>query len=57
MTTGYGPRRVVTVVFLVVALFFVATLLIGQWTSLDEVMASTRSFDWSFQPWLRCSTR
>lgn len=52
MTKGHGPRRVVTIVFLVVALFFVATLLRGQWTSLDEVMASTRSFDWSFDPWL-----
>ena len=51
MTTGRGPRRVVAVGFLVVALFFVATLLRGQWTSLDEVMAATRSFDWSFHPW------
>ena len=52
MTTGRRARRVVTVVFLVVALFFVAMLLRGQWTSLDEVMAATRAFEWSFQPWL-----
>jgi uncharacterized membrane protein YbhN (UPF0104 family) len=38
-------------VFLGVALVFVGALLQGQWTSLDEVMASTRSFDWSFHPW------
>ena len=50
MTTGRGPRRAVTVLFLAVALFFVAMLLRGQWTSLDEVMAATRAFDWSFQP-------
>lgn len=52
MTTGRGPRRVVTVVFLVVALVFVAMLLRGQWGSLDEVMAATRAFEWSFHPWL-----
>ena len=52
MTPGRGPRRMVTVVFLVVALTFVGMLLRGQWTSLDEVMAATRAFDWSFSPWL-----
>ena len=52
MTSGRGPRRVVTVVFLVIALTFVGMLLRGQWTSLDEVMAATRAFDWSFSPWL-----
>ncbi len=52
MTTGRGLRRVVTVLFLVVALLFVGMLLRGQWTSLDEVMAATRAFDWSFRPWL-----
>jgi len=42
-----------TVLFLCVALVFVGVLLRGQWTSLDEIMASTRRFDWTFRPlWL-----
>jgi len=52
VTRGRGARRIVTVLFLCVALAFVGVLLRGQWTSLDEVFESTRSFDWSFNPWL-----
>ena len=51
MTAGPGARRLVTVLFLCIALVFVGVLLWGQWTSLDEIMESTRRFDWSFRPW------
>ena len=52
MTASRGARRFATVLFLGVALAFVVTLLKGQWTSLGEVMAATRTFEWSFRPWL-----
>lgn len=51
MTRDRGSRRILPVLFLCVALVFVGILLRGQWTSLDEVMESTRTFDWSFDPW------
>lgn len=51
MTVGPRARRVVTVLFLCIALVFVGALLRGQWTSLDEILASTRRFEWSFHPW------
>ncbi len=40
------------IAFLAVALVFMVVLLRGQWTSLDEVMASTRAYHWSLRPWL-----
>ena len=51
MTVTPRARRLATFVFLSVALVFVGALLRGQWTSLDEILAATRRFDWSFDPW------
>ena len=51
MTVTPRARRLATFVFLAVALVFVGALLRGQWTSLDEILAATRRFDWSFDPW------
>jgi uncharacterized membrane protein YbhN (UPF0104 family) len=51
VTVGSGARRVVAVLFLCIALVFVWVLLRGQWSSLEEIMSSTRRFDWSFHPW------
>ncbi|MBT8478469.1 MAG: flippase-like domain-containing protein [Gemmatimonadetes bacterium] len=52
MTASRGTRRIMAIAFLAVALIFVVVLLRGQWTSLDEVMASTRAYHWSLRPWL-----
>jgi uncharacterized membrane protein YbhN (UPF0104 family) len=52
MMTESRSRRFATFLFLGAALIFVGLLLRGQWTSLDDVMNSARSFEWSFRPWL-----
>ncbi|NNK48878.1 MAG: hypothetical protein HKP01_08400 [Gemmatimonadetes bacterium] len=52
MTASRGTRRIMAIAFLAVALVFMVVLLRGQWTSLDEVMASTRAYHWSLRPWL-----
>lgn len=52
MTAKRGPRRIAAIAFLAIALVFVVVLLRGQWTSLDDVMASTRAYEWSFRPGL-----
>ncbi len=51
MTVTPRTRRLASFLFLAVALIFVGALLRGQWTALDEVLESTRRFDWSFNPW------
>jgi len=51
--TSVSLRRTLVVVFSGAALLFVGLTLKGQWTSLDQVLASTRSFPWSFDAsWL-----
>lgn len=47
------PRsgRLGSALFLAVGLIFVGVLLRGQWSSLGQVMADTRNFDWSLGPW------
>ena len=53
MEEGRRPRRLLAALFLTVALVFVAVLLRRQWTSLDEILATTRDFPWSVRPaWL-----
>jgi uncharacterized membrane protein YbhN (UPF0104 family) len=51
VTVTSRGRRLAILAFLGVALIFVGLLLRGQWTALDGVMESARSFDWSFHPW------
>lgn len=48
MTGRRKSHRVAALAFLGIALLFVVLLLRGQWTSLADVLESTRRYDWSF---------